>query len=142
MGYYMNLKESYFHINKENKEKALEAIKKLIEHVDKLGGGFVSNNGIRTNHYAWVDMNFVNAETLTEAMKCWRWSLENEEGNIVNIQFEGEKLGDDEILFEAIAPFVEKGSYIEMRGEDGTHWRWIFDGEHCKEKTGRLSWDD
>jgi len=31
-------------------------------------------------------------------------------------------------LLQVIAPFVKKGSFIEMKNHDGNHWRWLFDG--------------
>jgi hypothetical protein len=40
--------------------------------------------------------------------------------------FVGEKLTNDFEMFEAIASFVEKGSYIQMAGEDFLIWRWYF----------------
>jgi len=32
-------------------------------------------------------------------------------------------------FFEALAPYVEAGSYIEMAGTEGGAWRWMFDGK-------------
>ena len=55
------------------------------------------------------------------------------------IYFDGEKLGDDAILFEAIAPYVKKGSFIEMNGEDGCIWQWQFNGKTCIEKAATVS---
>ena len=75
-------------------------------------------------------------------MASWRWEVEEDEDhNIISINFCGEKSGDDLILFDAIAPFVEPGSMIEMLGEDGAKWRWIFDGKTCEEKYAKIVWD-
>ena len=65
----------------------------------------------------------------------------SENGNIFELNFAGEKLGDDEILFQAIAPFVKKDSYIEMQGECGLIWRWSFDGKTMKEKTANIMFE-
>jgi hypothetical protein len=76
-----------------------------------------------------------------EAAAAWRWYLEEDsKGNVVGIQFNGEKLGDDNILFEALGPFVQKGSFIQMQGEDGTMWRWTFNGTDMREVTATVSW--
>lgn len=70
---------------------------------------------------------FLDAATLDDAMFYWRWIVGKDEG----------------VLFKAIAPFVEKGSYVEMEGvkkdegESGMLWRWDFDGKECVE-TKRL----
>jgi hypothetical protein len=38
-------------------------------------------------------------------------------------QFEVEKEMDEKEVLNAISPFVEDGSYIEMSGEEGERWR-------------------
>ena len=40
----------------------------------------------------------------------------------------------------AIAPYVEAGSYIEMYGEDGDKWRYVFDGKTVKEVYPKVEW--
>jgi len=135
MGYHMSQRDNEFFIGKDKKEACLEAIKGLHgrESIEDSSG----------RHFSWVDSNnFLKAETLAEAFSAWRWEIEeNEKGDVVAILFQGEKLGDDGVLFEAVAPFVVAGSYIEMHGEEGCLWRWCFDGEECVEKTARIVWD-
>ena len=36
------------------------------------------------------------------------------------------KDGDEEIFFKALAPYVETGSYLCFKGEDGDTWKWSF----------------
>ena len=136
MGYCMSQHDSEFSIKPDHVSGALAAIKGLAGKETKRGWG--------GGYYSWVETRkFVKAETLTQALQAWRWyATGNEEtGEITDIQFEGEKLGDDDKLFNAIAPFVEPGSFIEMQGEDGTLWRWLFDGKTCTEKQAKVSWD-
>jgi hypothetical protein len=93
-------------------------------------------------HFSWVDKNFHKLTDVKAIIRAWRWEPKfDENGNICGINFDGEKYGDDGILFNAIAPYVEAGSYIEMVGEDGAKWRWIFDGETCEEKQATISWE-
>lgn len=49
----------------------------------------------------------------------------------VNISYESEKYDDGALGFiNAIAPYVEEGSYIEFIGEQGDNWRWeVRDGQ-------------
>jgi len=71
----------------------------------------------------------------------WRWeALIDDDGNIIDLTFFGEKYGDDLIMLNAIAPWVKPGSYIEMSGEDGSMWRWAFDGSQCKEVYPKIEW--
>jgi hypothetical protein len=127
MGYCMSQQESVFTIKPESFAGALAAIKELG----------------REHSYSWViTQEFVDADTLKKALKAWRWNLEIDEetGVACDLYFDGSKLGDDETLFHAIAPFVEKGSYIQMQGEDGHLWRWEFDGTRMRELSATISW--
>lgn len=130
MGYCMSQQETVFKIKRENHINALDAIKKL------------SGEETYGNRFSWVG-DFSKTKTLSGALECWRWEpIQDEHYNIVDINFCGEKLGDDFTLFQAIAPYVESGSMIEMLGEDGAHWRWVFDGKTCKEQYAKLVWED
>lgn len=144
MGYCMDQRDNKFFIKADKKADALAAIKKLAETVQENGGGGVlERGGGWKRHYSWVNTkDFVEAETLADALNEWRWEIEeNNDGDVNGIQFVGEKLGDDNFLFDAIAPFVQKGSFIEMQGEDGTMWRWSFTGKTCKEQDPTIIWE-
>lgn len=140
MGYYMSQQSAKFTILKKNFDAALAAIKALANTPERMGGG--SSTGERW--YSWVDMKeLADAKTLPEALQAWRWDgFVEGEGDLNQICFQGEKLGDDEILMNTLAPFVEAGSYIEMEGEEGCHWKWCFDGQTMTEKTGRVVYED
>ena len=143
MGYCMDLRQESFKMTKENVPKCLKALKKLATQTKK-GSGGTSAKGKHTAHFAWVDTEtFTKAETLEEALGEWRWDIEMmKDGSVDGISFSGEKSGDDTLLFEAIAPYVESGSYIEMSGEDGYIWRWKFESGKCTEEGAVLDWED
>lgn len=61
---------------------------------------------------------------------------------ITGIQFNGEYQGDDYKIFELLAEFVEDESYIEITGEDGDKWRWVFNKGKVKEIKPKLVWSD
>lgn len=125
---------SEFFIAADKVSAAVEAIQDLHGHETlKDGSG---------RHFSWVDADFYVFDDPTEILRCWRWEVELDgAGNIVRLDFEGQSLGDDDKLFGAIAPFVKAGSYIEMIGEDGERWRWLFDGATMVEKNATVSWD-
>ena len=82
--------------------------------------------------------DFQKARKLEDAMAAWRWEPETDEsGDIVGLSHTGEKLGDDDVLFAALAPFVETGSYIEATG-NGDAFRWRFTEGTCHVDSGRL----
>lgn len=72
------------------------------------------------------------------------YSLEiDDDGNATSIDFVGNKMSyDEDEMFKKIAPFVESGSYIEMRGEDGGMWRWVFENGNCREIKAKLTWPE
>lgn len=136
MGYCMDQRDANFRIKRSNLKKALEAIKAL--------AGKETIGDASGRHFSWVNTaDFLKATTLAAAMDEWRWTLhfESDDGDADGIQFHGEKSGDDMHLFQAIAPFVERGSFIEMQGEDGALWRWVFNGKTCEEKEAKVSWE-
>jgi hypothetical protein len=129
MGYNIRQRYSMFMIKAENKEKALKAIKDL------------TNTKPYNDSFSWVDMNTArNTDNFVKALRAWRWeAIEDTLGNIVDLRFNGEKAGDCDLLFKAIAPYVEKDSYIEMSGEEGEIWRWKFNGKTMKEKQASIT---
>jgi hypothetical protein len=129
MGWSMSQAGCKFAIKRENHAPALAAIKSFI----KRKGGF-----------CWVsDGDADDWTNLAEALEELRWSPDLDgDYNITGVQFSGEKLGDDEAFFKLIAEFVESGSYIEMTGDEGTHWRWVFKDGKCEEINAALPWDD
>lgn len=95
------------------------------------------------NRYSWVDPSQLReARTLEEVVDAWGWKLKTdyETGAVVGIHFEAEKPGDDGALFAILAPFVRAGSYIEMTGEEGERWRWLFDGTTVRTVKPRIVW--
>ncbi len=125
MGYCMNQIEESFYIKKENFNNVLQALQKECPE------------GIIKRH----KNDFKDCRTIFEAFdeRCWNIEI-NEDGDIDSIFFEGEKAYNDLEFFNTFAQFVEKGSYIEMSGED-CMWRWVFNGTECKEIFPTISWE-
>lgn len=131
MGYCMSQRESYFKMDPKDFPAAFKSVQAL--H----GSETIGDSGGR--HFFRVDYDLHEINDFAEMLRAWRWELELDGGEVVGISFQGEKLGDDHVLFNAIAPWVEKGSYIQMQGEDGMIWRWVFDGKKCVEKSAKIS---
>ena len=129
MGYYMDQTDSKFIIKKENFKKALNALKDAFipENMDCMD--YV--NGENIPHFSWVNTQTVlNADTLEDALNEIRYQPKYDNNrNIINVEFTGQKYGSEEVFFTALAPYVEKDSYISFEGEDGAKWTWKFDGK-------------
>lgn len=143
MGYCMDMQDCKFHIPAARFADALSAIKALMHDTENMHGGSWSGGEQTERWYAWVNNTAVlESETLTDALRAWRWrSYLSESGDIDFLSFEGEKSGQDEVLFQAIAPYVTSGSYVCMRGEDGAMWRWYFEGGRCIEQEGKVIYE-
>ena len=141
MGYLIDQIDSNFHIGAEHLDRILKEVLLLItpDAKEKNGAGgsiWRGKNIPIEKHYAWVDEErALNAKTFKEVAEAFRWDMwVDDAGDVYNIMFRGEKYGGDEMVFlNVLAPYVQKDSYIEMRGEEGELWKWYFDGETCKE---------
>ena len=123
MGYYMDQRETKFKFKYGKNKEILATIK------DAVNSGKIKS---------WIDKNTINnSQSFKDALAECRWEYYEDE---LSLWFEGEKLGDDYELFCALAPYIEDGSYIEMSGEDGCLWRWVFENEKCKEIYPTIIW--
>lgn len=104
------------------------------------GGG--SSTGERW--YSWVrNPPKGGFKSLVDAFVAWRYSayVDEDTGDVVVEYFNGEKWGDDEQLYSVIAPFVKTCGEIRCRGEDGAHWRFVFDNGDVIEQSGTLTYE-
>lgn len=126
MGYCIEMIESDFVVRKDNFGKALESLKSVFVPENMTCKDYVS--GKEYPHFSWVDTKTViESNTLEEAMKEIRYNpMYNADGDIYGLEFTGEKYGDEEVFFNALAPYVEYNSQLSFEGEDGATWKWIF----------------
>lgn len=144
MGYNMNQVNGLFTMKASDFDAALEAIKELAEHPEQMSGYRWYNGKIESRHYSWVTTEaFLKADNIFDALDAWDIELTQEEGEdfASGIQLYSEKLGDEHYVLEAIAPFVEDGSYIDMKGEDDYYWRWSFRNGTLQELGATIDWD-
>jgi hypothetical protein len=143
VGYYITQQDSKFFIPKELFGPALATIKELMQDTDSMVGGSWNEDGTSQRWFAWVSTEEVmQSETLKDALWAWRWeAFIDDNGDIADLSFQGEKSGQEAVLFEALSPHVKEGSYICMRGEDGEHWRWFFRDNRCIEQSGRIVYE-
>lgn len=142
MGYCIDMRSASFCIKKDNIPKALKAMKSMAKDTSK-GGGGASFGGKTTISFAWVDTKeLVKVKTIEEAFAVWGYPVERGEkgGDVSEIYYEFEKIGDERQMFEVIAPYVERGSYLEMSGEDNETWQWYFNGRELEELSATLDY--
>lgn len=142
MGYRITLENSAFGIKAENVAAAHQAVIALMDEVAEKGTAHTFSSSTTLVYYAWVDtLTVQESESFEAAMEEWRWPISYDRaGNVTKIKFSGENAGDDFHLFKALAPFVKAGSFIEILGEDGDRWRWVFDGKTCRQIDPEVVW--
>jgi hypothetical protein len=125
---------SEFSIAAEHRPAVLEALKALAIKASKQKLGY----------YHWVNTKtLLDAKTIEEHLNEWRWEPTTEaDGSISSLDFSGEKYGDEEQLFDALAPFVTVGSYIIMSGDDNDYWRWYFNGKVFYTQEATITFED
>ncbi len=125
MSYYMSLHSQKFFISQENVRKAYILLRE-----------WARSQELQRN----VRNPLGNAKSFESAVHALGWEAEcDDDGNICALHFDGGNQGNEEYWFDAIAPFVRKGSKLLMHGEEGAQWYWYFDGRHCVEYTGRIT---
>jgi len=143
MGYYVDMEISDVVIPADKIEGCLKAINEMFEaeSLSRGGGGTYSGGAKTSTSYSWVNSPDGGFKDLGSALNEWRYDSEIVDGDCRLSYFHGEKLGDDGLLMDAIAPFVKSGGTIDCRGEDGALWRWEFDGEKAKELWGKVIYE-
>ena len=161
MGYYVDIDEADFFIAKYNFDAAYKKCVELNDRDDlKSGGGgaFTLPNGEQMKYgdprpegmnyhpmkwFSWMEPNYPETlKTFPEILTALGFDVSYDEvGNIDGLSYNN-KIGNEDLFLQAIAPFVRNGSYINWMGEDHTMWQNSFDGEKMTTKTGRVVFDD
>ena len=123
MGYHMTQRDARFHLPRRHFKAALKAVRQLLS----------------APLYDSAD-HPTRQRSLAKVLPVLGWEVEQDiqTGDIVSILFAGEKAHEDLELLKVLAPFVKKGSFIAMDGEDGCLWRWWFNGQSVSEQYGHV----
>ena len=118
------IKEGEFHI-------AIDCFKKLMHRDLKSGPhGFSWVSSDRVINF--LESDYDEKRKLKYVLREFRYGFDC---------FLGEKWGDDEFLWEALAPAVDDGCTIEYHGEDGHKWRYLFKDGEAKQQNAIITWE-
>lgn len=119
----LNLGETKILIKKENITKAIESFRKK----------FADYEDVKTGDVNTIEDVF------------WEFGyniITDDDGNITELDTVSSDLPDGQKdFFEAIAPYVEDGSYIHLKRED-THWKFVFNKGEVKCLNGEIVYYD
>jgi hypothetical protein len=129
MSYDISTRGQQFRITAARKAAAFGALKK---------SGVPVNGGTTTLEDALEELGW--ATDVIEQKKGKKRKTPGA-GDIVGLYFDREHLTDEvEDTLDAIAPFVDEGSYLEFEGEDFCVWRYLFDGVKVEEIYPTVDW--
>jgi len=149
MGYYVSITNQNFFVPKENFDAAYKAMCALNDRDDLKSGGSWGGNGITSDSprpegmtyhpakwFSWMPANYpAVCKDFLSILKEMGFEYDlDDSGNLGLVHYDN-KTGAEGHFFEAIAPFVQDGSFIEWRGEDGSEYRWLFTNGTCSEQT-------
>lgn len=142
MGYYVEYEINVI-IPKENEGDVLKAINHLHdpEVMQKNASGGSWQGGERKEvWYSWTDNPPAGGfPSVEHALRAWRFQPCYLDGELT-FCFEGEKLGDEEKLFEAIAPYITGDIYA--RGGDGCEWGFRFNFDKMVTLRCTKTWEE
>lgn len=153
MGYYANTMDTNFIIKKDNLEDAYKALCALNATDEGKNGYFEgdtppakpewSKSVSNTPHmsFKYMDWNYdENLNDVFEVFSALGFEARTTEDGDFELDGYDDIMGDHEIFFAAVAPFVEDGSYVEWEGSDGERWRNQFDGGEMKTLLPKIVW--
>lgn len=88
-----------------------------------------------TSMQAYILIKKENIDKLSDDFFFYFETEKDDDGNIVSIWNEDLKYNFEDVLYED-APLFEKGSYIDLIGENGDPFRLMFDGETMHDISG------
>ena len=141
MGYDIAQGSSRITILPARQDGARRAVQCLFapNHTSERAGGVFGGGGADApagrGWFAFMNHTMEQARTardLPTLIDAWRWIPEVAwDGTITALTFRGTRMDQSHLLMAALGPFVEAGSFIRMRGEDGAVFQWTFDGTMC-----------
>lgn len=155
MGYYIRLTDAAFRIKQENLNEGYHLLCDLNRHEElKFGGRW----GVKTapkpadsrsvaaspdRWFSWMEWNYDETchnlgEILEQLGYEMSWAGEPNDSDINGIWCDEHPIGADKYFFDALAPVVEDGSFLEFQGEDGCAWRYVFDHGRMRQLEGVL----
>lgn len=138
MGYFITSYEIDVKISVSKADAALIEMKRINgPEFDqyKCGG-----DGQRVKWYSWMPESFDEFKTIDEFLECVGFEGTKRDSDFVTLGHYDKKTGSEDVFMHFLAPFIEAGSFINWRGEDGGMWRWEFDGTTVERKTAQTLW--
>jgi len=141
MGYYVNIEAVNWLLPIAHEDAALQILKDLNKPANdhlKRGGRF-SGGKETAKWYSWMPEDYDKTVTsVSEVLEMLGFDTKIDPEGTRILAYDS-KTGQEDLFVNAIAEFVEPGSFIDWRGEDGAFWRWEFRDEKMRTLEGRVT---
>lgn len=136
MGYYVAITHSTVVIPSVNIDAAYDAVMALNSRDDiKRGGSWPGSKEPKPEGmeyhphkwFSWMPANLRELKTLSEVLSALGFGCTGEPGGDILVEFYDNKTGQEDIFFEALAPYIKSGTVMEWEGEDRLLYRWVFE---------------
>jgi hypothetical protein len=142
VGYDVRATEASLRISAKSEGDALGALRRLNGECDPRlkRGGTVDEDGKEHKWFSWMREDFSEYEGLGDVLDDMGFAFMRTEDWYVVTGWTSEKRGQEDLLMEALAPWVEPGSYVDWVGEDCRRYRWEFADGRMLVRDGVESW--
>ena len=143
----MQLLSGEVQILAQRHSEALRLLKELDRTRDDLKGGWHRGpHGEQVPHWSFVDADIQVIADLPSMLRAFRFEpfVLAASGDIYGVELIGctRKRGDELVVWQVLAPFVEPGGRMDWYGENGAVVRWRFDGQRLTVVPGSLAFAD
>jgi len=140
MGYYVTLTDDNFVIPAEHEAAALQALKDLNKRDDLKTGGSWSGGRQTAKWFAWMAPDYdKTVESVADVFEMLGFDTDVTDDGTHLLGYDN-KTGAEEHFLAVVAPFVEDGSFLEWRGEDGAMWRHVVENGKLHTKSATITW--
>ena len=140
MPYYISTPQTSFSIRLHDLPKFFDLVDNMMsdKNIEENGNGGSYNGEKQIAYwYSWVNTENVRKAVadrdIVRIFEEWRYELDflHEYEGVCHYRLDirggDAKIGDEEKFFAAIAPVVVHGCFVDVRGEDGAEWRWLWE---------------
>ena len=124
MGYYVTTEDINIIVPKDLIEPAYKAVLAMNEDDNLKRGG--SHGSERKFWFAWMPEDLSTLADLHAVMENLGFDTHYGEAGELVLGHYDSKTGQEDLFLDAIAPFVQEGSYAIWKGEDNSFYKWEF----------------
>lgn len=134
MGYYWETEDLKVNIDAKHVPMAFAVLKALNGRDDLKHGGSYSGGKTTAKWFSWMPADYdKTVNSLKDIFDLLGFEDNTEDGLGVRLGRYDQKRGQEMLFLQVAAPYIRKDSYMICKGEDGSRWRYDFDGKKMTE---------